>query len=136
MLACTPGSSAKSLSSILTHLIDIHREWRRRVPAEVGSSMSLADIAHLLTSSDHVHLFMQDLADMVGLSPVTFRRRFTGACGCSPSRYRQRHRLQCTAELLEQGLAVQEVAQRLGYSNPFGFSNQFHRHMRCRPRRD
>jgi len=62
---------------------------------------------------------MDDLAGAAGLTPRTFARRLKAVCGLSPVRFAQRIRLEAAVTLLATtGLAVDEVARRVGYAEP------------------
>lgn len=62
---------------------------------------------------------MDELAAAAGLAPRTFARRLKAVCGLSPVRFAQRIRLEAAVLLLETtGLAVDEVARRVGYAEP------------------
>lgn len=69
------------------------------------------------------------LADRVHVSRATFAARFHHAVGASPMAYLSRWRLTLAAEhLADESLTVANVAQRVGYDNPFAFSAAFKRH--------
>ena len=62
----------------------------------------------------------------MGLSYERIRKLFMKQIGVSPHAYRIRRRLDRACELLREGKAsVSEIAERLGYADPFTFSRQF-----------
>lgn len=79
-------------------------------------------------------LDMADVAEKLGVTYPTFRRRFREAMQVSPGAYRICRRLeQARFRLLEN--SVKQVAEDLGYSDPFTFSAQFKAHFGVSPQR-
>jgi len=77
---------------------------------------------------------VSDLAETVGMSPVTFRRRFRERAGCSPRTYLARARLQRAKDLLlGDGTDILDVAHRSGFASRSTFSLQFRRAVGCSP---
>ncbi|MCV7432954.1 AraC family transcriptional regulator [Mycolicibacterium bacteremicum] len=68
------------------------------------------------------------LADRAGVARSTLAKRFTELVGEPPSSYLTRWRMTLAADLLlENQATVAEVARRVGYADPFGFSAAFKR---------
>ena len=66
------------------------------------------------------------LAEELGTSPATFRRRFKQATGSSPHEYLLHCRAAEARRLLGEGdLSIKEIADRLGYRDVYFFSRQF-----------
>ena len=65
------------------------------------------------------------LALRLHLAPTTFARRFTAEAGSAPAAWVRRHRIAHARRLLEQNLDVTDVAERLGFANPYHFSRVF-----------
>ncbi len=66
------------------------------------------------------------VARAAGMSLSQFNRRFRAACGLSPKSYWQHCRLRLARGLLEEGdHSIKEVAERLGFANPYYFSRWF-----------
>jgi transcriptional regulator GlxA family with amidase domain len=62
---------------------------------------------------------IEELAKAVALAPRTFARRVSATCGVSPIQFVQRIRLETARFLLETTrLSVDEIARRVGYSEP------------------
>lgn len=76
---------------------------------------------------------LEEIAREVKLSYPTFRRIFQEQIGLSPGAYRIRSRIQ-KARLLLQEMPVKAAAAKLGYPDPFTFSEQFKRHAGMSPR--
>lgn len=72
-------------------------------------------------------------AELLGTSPRTLQRRLN-RCGISFRALVEQSRFEIAAALLrETDLKVQEIATRLGYSSPGGFSRAFARWAGCAP---
>ena len=66
------------------------------------------------------------LARLAHLSESRFRQLFTDNVGMSPKAYYEHLRLAKAAEWLRQSdMKLSEMAERLGYSNPFHLSKAF-----------
>lgn len=79
-------------------------------------------------------LDLAEVAEGLGVSYPTFRRRFREAMSVPPGAYRVRRRLEQARYLLLEK-SVKQVADDLGYSDPFTFSAQFKAHFGLSPRR-
>ena len=79
-------------------------------------------------------LDLAEVAESLGVSYPTFRRRFREAMLVSPGTYRIRRRLEQARYLLLEK-SVKQVADDLGYSDPFTFSAQFKAHFGLSPQR-
>lgn len=97
--------------------------------------------ARLKPVQDYLHeryadpsLTVGQLAALAGLSETHLRRLFHEAFGISPMRYVQQVRMNRAADLLRStGMTVEAVAEAVGYTNPFHFSNAFLRTHGIRP---
>lgn len=77
-----------------------------------------------------------DLASLVGLSPSRMIHLFTGEIGISPLRYLERLRLERAAQLLAApGARIADVAQEVGFADPFHFTRRFTALFRAPPSR-
>ncbi|MEU3232761.1 AraC family transcriptional regulator [Nocardiopsis alba] len=75
-----------------------------------------------------------DLAARGGVSRASFARRFNELVGESPIAYLTAWRMTLASELLlEPGATVDSVSRRVGYADPYGFSEAFRRHLGLRP---
>jgi AraC-like DNA-binding protein len=94
---------------------------------ESGSRDLLMENIRLMLDSDpEANLAISDLARQAGLSEGYFSRRFRNHTGIPPKTYQFQSRMRHARMLLqEKNLSVQEVADRLGYSDAFVFSRQF-----------
>jgi AraC-like DNA-binding protein len=70
----------------------------------------------------------EELARLAGMSTPHFFRRFKRATGSSPIDWLRRERInQAKRHLSETADPVGEIAERVGYSDPFYFSRDFKR---------
>lgn len=80
-------------------------------------------------------LTARTLAASVGLSPDYFTRIFSRTFGVAPKSWILQQRIRHAALLLtESSLSVSEIADRLGFSNPYLFSRQFRKIIGVSPR--
>ncbi|MFD7631705.1 AraC family transcriptional regulator [Streptomyces sp. NPDC059851] len=77
---------------------------------------------------------VQELSNQVGLSRTAFAKRFTSFVGQSPMAYLAWWRMTTAARLLRTSDApLASVAQRVGYTSEFAFSNAFKRTFEIAP---
>jgi AraC-like DNA-binding protein len=80
-------------------------------------------------------LRLSDCAKAAGMSPPHYSAVFREHTGIPPMKYVARLRLRQASEWLDHtDLPVQEIADRLGYSNPFHFSKAFRQFTGLSPR--
>jgi AraC-like DNA-binding protein len=75
------------------------------------------------------------LAQGAAMSRSTFAEQFRSTFGISPMNFVTEQRVRAAAELLNQGLAVSEVAGRVGFSSRSHFSATFRKHAGVPPSR-
>lgn len=74
------------------------------------------------------------LADQFGMSWRTFYRRFQESFGDSPKVYLQKLRINAARRLLEKDAGtIEQIATRVGYSDPAFFRTLFNRHVGMTP---
>lgn len=79
-------------------------------------------------------VFIETLADRIGMSPRNFIRRFKAATGRLPGAYVQMLRVSAAKELLEHGAAsIQTVCSKTGYEDIAFFRSLFKRHTGMTP---
>jgi transcriptional regulator GlxA family with amidase domain len=77
---------------------------------------------------------IETLAKECAMSPRTFIRRFKAATGRLPGEYVQLMRIAAARDLLERdGAPIQEISERVGYSDPSFFRALFKRHTGMTP---
>lgn len=86
----------------------------------------LVSAAHSIEQLSPPHESLSRIAERLGLSYETFRKKFTRRFGVSPQQYRMRHLMQKAIVLLnESNCSVKETASRLGFCDEFYFSRAF-----------
>ena len=125
--------SLSVLLSILQFLQPIMK--KARIDGK-GESSLLGKIDHaciLLRESTDERVSLKIIAQEVGLSYSSFRREFRKKMGVSPNTYCISDRMHRSKELLLK-YSVKEVADQLGYADPFTFSEQFKKEIGLSPR--
>lgn len=122
-------------------LIEALRSTSSGDDAPPGLLRGLAD-ARIGEAMRHMHASpsrpwtMVQLAQTAALSRSAFYERFARAVGMPPMEYLQAWRMALAKGLLrEQGLAIAEVAERVGYGSASTFSAAFSRHVGQAPGR-
>lgn len=78
---------------------------------------------------------IDDVANVVGLSPRHFKRRFKQATGESPLRYLQQMRLEMAKTMLETSLEnIEIITQQIGYEDSRTFRRLFKQYTSLSPR--
>lgn len=83
---------------------------------------------------DH-SLSVSTLAELCGISTVTFRNLFASEFGESPKRYIIRCRLMKAKTIIESGEynSIHEISDTVGYEDPLYFSRHFKHYFGCAP---
>jgi AraC-like DNA-binding protein len=134
-------------ATIVSSLIDVLfveaiRTWLREQPAGTAGWLgALRDPAvgaalRLFHRAPEKRWTVPALSAAVGLSRSAFAAKFTSLVGQSPMGYLKRWRLQLGANLLrDQGVALSQVVERLGYESAAAFSRAFTREFGMSPGR-
>ncbi len=78
---------------------------------------------------------IQREAELRGMSPATFRRRWSEIASVSPARYLLTLRMREACRLLvETSLPVNEISHAIGFEDEFYFSRRFRREIQMPPR--
>lgn len=92
-------------------------------------------IIHQLHAEPARDWHIDQLASLTGLSLPHFTERFRKQTGCPPKQFLIRLRLQIASALMQDAdLTVAEIANRIGYDDPYYFSRLFRRHTGLSPR--
>ena len=117
------------MASLLAQLIRARLNHPPKT-AESGPAFS-PQLQHVFTRMklySHKPWRVTDLAQLAGMSTPHFFRRFKRATGSSPIDWLRRERInQAKRHLSETTDPVGEIAERVGYSDPFYFSRDFKR---------
>lgn len=77
---------------------------------------------------------LRELAEELGMSPVSVIRLFVRHLGTTPGEYIRRRRIETAEELLRSGeFSVKEVAAEMNYSSPQYFATEFRKRRGCAP---
>lgn len=135
-----PGSSA--MLARLTELlyVEVLRRYMRQLPS--GHTSWLAGVndpevgraLKLLHAQPERQWTVEDLAREVGVSRSGLAQRFSDLAGEAPMRYLTGWRIQLAKHLiLQAGLSIAEVADRVGYESEAAFNRAFKRHVGVPP---
>lgn len=127
--AAVPRSAGLLLHSLLEDLI--HQQLH---PAHADDAppheRRLDEVIAAIRAGQHPGRSVHDWADHLGVSPAHFSRQFSKRLGLSPQQFQTRARLERGRHLLaESALTVTQIADALGYGDPFAFSRQFKAHV-------
>ena len=79
---------------------------------------------------------VEELAEMVHLSPRQLHRKFVETFGSSPQAFIMKLRIQAACEALQhEGRQISEVAREIGFCDQSTFTQHFHKHMGLTPLR-
>jgi len=120
----TPLSLQGTMVRVIELILTIHQ--MSRPEAEVGEEDLIAKACRMLETNLAARLDMESVAAQLGLGYHHFRRIFRQQLGVSPGQYRIYCRLQrARLMLMHEHKSMAEVANELGYADPFVFSKQF-----------
>jgi iron complex transport system substrate-binding protein len=126
----TEFESIATLYGILTHLLQ--NEGRRYLPSE--KQQRIAPAVEYLAKHYTERIRNEELASLVGLSCVYFRRLFTEMMGTSPIDYLHSLRIKKAKEMLESDYgSVSDIAFSVGYPDIYDFSRSFKKHTGLSP---
>jgi AraC family transcriptional regulator, alkane utilization regulator len=129
-----PGSSAMLARLIELLYVEVLRRYMQRLPS--GHTSWLAGVKdpevgralRLLHARPERQWTVEDLAREVGVSRSGLAQRFTELTGEAPMRYLTGWRIQLAKHLiLQAGLPIAEVADRVGYESEAAFNRAFKR---------
>ena len=114
-------------SYALSHMLAVLVQKRGNVSsADRGTPHKVAET--IVYMSEHLHetVRVPALARMANLAPTYFTALFKQQTGCAPRDYLHLLRIHRACQLLSgTGLSIKEIANRVGYQDPFHFSRQF-----------
>lgn len=128
------------LSRVLTSMSDATSSDAYRPSTAViprlssGERDRLARVRPALDAHPEADHRLADLARLAAMSPSSLRAKFATAHGQSVFAYLRRRRLTKAAELLRQGMDVQQTAHAVGYGHASNFTTAFRRHFGMSPR--
>jgi AraC-like DNA-binding protein len=114
-----------------------HGPKLRQIVADGSPSQQVARAMTWLKQHFTQAIPVDDLADLVHMSPSTFRHHFRAVAGMSPVQYQKLLRLQEARQLmLNEDLDAGAAALRVGYESASQFSREYGRRFGMPPRRD
>ncbi len=128
-LIATPPSNAVEALRPVTRLCELLAEIHVATSTQLvaaDESPWLSQARSVLGANLHLPLETQSVADEIGVSYDLFRHAFRRQTGVSPARYRMNQRIAAAGDLLlHTSLNIRQVAEKLGFSNEFHFSQRF-----------
>lgn len=98
------------------------------------ASQQVLAVKELVTRSTETRPAVKELANQVGLSQNYLSSLFHRETGMTIRQYSVNHRIELAKNLLaDPRSTIKDVAFRLGFQNPYHFSNTFHRATGTRP---
>ena len=102
-------------------------EKERYLPSE--KQMKIAPAIEYISNNYNKNVTNDELAAIVGLSTVYFRKLFTEITGISPIAYLHKLRIEKAKQMLRSDYgSLSDMAQSLGYSSLYDFSRDFKKH--------
>ncbi len=127
------GLAIQQEATLVYQLITMLWRSHKRPPVDPTDTDILAHIEEIRTRPAHRHKLPQ-LAASANLSCSQYARRFTQLAGSPPNRFMMQCRINRACILLRDSpLSIEQIAQALGYQDPFFFSRQFKRVMDIAP---
>ena len=115
----------RDLYNILLKLSET--QYKKYVPGEKVNK--LAPAIEFISKNLDKTIKNEDLANIIGVSTVYFRKLFTEVYGVSPINYVKALRIKKAKEMLKSDYgSLSDVAFSLGYSNIYDFSRDFKKH--------
>jgi len=123
------NASEFELPNVGAHLIELLLELltrdRRAAPDDAHGKL-VEEACLALSSSLDERPALAGIIDRSQLSYERFRKIFKARMRVSPGEYRIRRRIDRAREMLDRPeLTIRDIAERLGYPNPYSFSTQF-----------
>lgn len=114
------------VSSILSALFQQRRTLESQGEGELESNPDLKRVVEKMGIYFHKRWTVEELAKMAKMSEPNFYRSFHTATGSSPIAWLRRHRVnQAKRRLVETRDSIKQIAEQVGYSDPFYFSRDF-----------
>lgn len=130
------------LTVLISKIIELYgrREYRGEFTRQASHTKRTMNLQTLQPTLDFIHnhlhqsLLNRDLAKMMGMSEKYFIVYFKKALGITPREYIYQLKMNRARELLlGEQYAIQQIADMLGYADPYSFSKAFKKHYKVPP---
>lgn len=125
------GSHRRAAEEIYSLLLLLAEEKRNSVPEMPAEMMPLLAF---LNNNLSRQITVSEMANALGVSPATLRRKFIQFFSLPPLKYLNRLRLKNSAEMLKNtALPVKVIGFRCGFTTPLHFTRSFKDFFNCTP---
>ncbi len=125
-IAQNPIAESRSRMHHLLHWLDHMMAFVTKKNELPSIDQKIHEAANLLSQKYDQPIDLKSMAHTLGLGYESFRKAFRTHMGISPMAYHITHRIKhAQSLLLETDIAVQTLADELGYTDVFTFSRQF-----------
>lgn len=126
-------STLKLYAFFLDYFADISAFTEYAIPFRAvqknGDSLLIHKILNYMNAHYTENITVKELAEIASMSEKNFIRYFHFNVGISPKRYLIEQRMKYATELLaDQETSITEIAQAVGYSDPYCFSKAFRKY--------
>ena len=145
LMASEAASAGPGSGAIASRLADVLfmqalRSWMDREDGDGEGWLAALRDPQIGMALGHIHRApgeewtVASLAAQAGMSRSSFSARFTAMVGKPPLHYLTRWRMQLAGDLLvDDGLSISEIAERVGYQSEAPFSKAFKQHTGMAP---
>jgi AraC family transcriptional regulator len=123
-------------SMLCVHLLQNYTVWKQ-VVKEYTNGLSRGDLQQVLDYIDSYleqNLSLNELADLVHISPYYFARLFKQSVGIAPHQYLTKCRIKKATQLLaQQELSILEITHQVGFQSQSYFTTLFRRSLGVTP---
>jgi AraC-like DNA-binding protein len=121
------------LADVLIDRLKLSQRYDNYLP--FSQSHFIRSVLEEMYNDPACRLPLSHWSDLLGISERTLARKFSEELGMSFDEWRQRCKIVQSMALLEQGISVQEIAVRTGYSSSSSFIAMFRRQTGVSPKR-
>ena len=105
-------------------------------PEDESSNKIIEKSCQFLSANLDQKLYINDFCKRNGYSYEHFRKKFKSHLGISPHQYRIKRKMEAACSMLKNStIPIFMIAEKLGYSSQYEFSNQFKKHYKVPPLR-